>query len=236
MALPVTAKRGYKGPVVERLQRQLNKIAHAGLEPDGWFGENTKRAVEAFQRDNDFLPDGVVGPFTNAAITLVPFMRRLHRMPPPVRQPDLKRCWAASTASWLAAQHRTHFTMEQIVEGMQKEGVAKADGSLPTSKESAWETYFGLRPIRETGETFFAERALARLMAQSAPLIIGVADKVGHVVVCFGVAVVGMNPHLITMNPEKTAYPANVNISFLHGLRTRRVMTWMKGGTIPIFF
>lgn len=230
MPFPVIAKRGYKGPVVERLQRQLNKLTSAGLEPDGWFGENTERAVTTFQHDNGFLPDGVVGPFTNAGIMLVPFARRLPSIPPHVRQHDLKRCWAACTESWLAAQpSRTNYTMEQIVKGMQEEGVANADGSLPVSSERAWELYFGLRPIRETAATFYAERTLQRLTGWPSPLMIGVADKVGHIVVCFGVAVTGTTPHLIKVDPFQATHPANLDVSILHKTGSRRVMTWIAG-------
>jgi len=55
-------KVGSRGPEVAALQRQL------GLEPDGIFGQRTKRAVRGFQRAHGLTADGVVGPKTRAAL------------------------------------------------------------------------------------------------------------------------------------------------------------------------
>jgi peptidoglycan hydrolase-like protein with peptidoglycan-binding domain len=51
---------GDRGPSVTTLQELL---AAAGYDPgpvDGLFGEQTRTAVEAFQRANGLIPDGVV--------------------------------------------------------------------------------------------------------------------------------------------------------------------------------
>ena len=65
VAEAAVVKRGDRGAKVERIQRAL------GLSPaDGVFGPATKRAVKRFQRRHGLVPDGVVGPATNAALGL----------------------------------------------------------------------------------------------------------------------------------------------------------------------
>lgn len=65
--LPRTLVIGAEGDAVEILQRRLN--AHgATLLVDGRFGPATRRAVIAFQRANELLPDGVVGRMTWPAL------------------------------------------------------------------------------------------------------------------------------------------------------------------------
>ena len=131
MSLSVIAMRGSKGAVVERIQKQLNKLDGAKLEPDGKFGSDTETAVKSFQTDHGFLPDGIVGPFTNAALSLTLYSRHLPTIPPHVHQGDRPRCWAAATESYLRCRPgRTKYTQEQIVRGLQEEGVARPDGSL----------------------------------------------------------------------------------------------------------
>lgn len=63
-----TLKRGASGPSVLQLQRAL---AREGFDPgpvDGKFGDQTDRAVRAFQRANGLDVDGAVGPATRAAL------------------------------------------------------------------------------------------------------------------------------------------------------------------------
>ncbi len=55
-------KEGSRGQEVRELQQAL------GITVDGDFGPGTKKAVMKFQRDNDLIVDGVVGPQTLAAI------------------------------------------------------------------------------------------------------------------------------------------------------------------------
>lgn len=59
---------GHRGPDVETLQRRLQRAGH-DIEADGVFGEETERAVRAFQRRHDLVTDGIVGPKTLAALT-----------------------------------------------------------------------------------------------------------------------------------------------------------------------
>jgi len=229
MSLPVIAKRGYKGPAVERIQKRLNDVHHAKLTPDGDFGPQTEEAVKSFQKEHGFLTDGVVGPFTNAALSLTLFSRELPRTPPHVHQGVELRCWAAATESWLRAQpHRTKSTQQQIVEGMQADGFAHPDGSLPVSNQRAWEDRFGLRPITETGATFFAEKALLRLELEKKPLLLGLGGSVGHVVVLFGVVVNAFDLEVMVMDPmlPRSDHPARRKVTDIQKL-SGNVVTWM---------
>ncbi len=63
-------RKGSTGPDVARLQEFLNaRGASPAISVDGDFGENTERAVRAFQRSQRLAEDGVVGPGTRAALS-----------------------------------------------------------------------------------------------------------------------------------------------------------------------
>ena len=65
-------KRGSRGDKVELLQELLGK---AGFEPDtdGYFGRNTKKAVQEFQEKSGLKVDGIVDIETwNALVTAKP--------------------------------------------------------------------------------------------------------------------------------------------------------------------
>jgi peptidoglycan hydrolase-like protein with peptidoglycan-binding domain len=64
-----------KGKDVEALQKLLNKSISAKLEPDGDFGNLTKKAVIKFQKKNSLKPDGIAGSSTLAVIGLGPSLR-----------------------------------------------------------------------------------------------------------------------------------------------------------------
>lgn len=57
-------KKGLTGAPVKRLQERL------GIGADGIFGSGTKRAVEAFQKENGLSVDGIAGPDTFTAMGL----------------------------------------------------------------------------------------------------------------------------------------------------------------------
>lgn len=59
---------GARGLAVRNLQAAL-KLAGFAVEVDGDFGEQTERAVAAFQRRAGLVDDGVAGPKTLAALT-----------------------------------------------------------------------------------------------------------------------------------------------------------------------
>jgi len=56
---------GDTGSAVKLLQKLLNaRPIQPGLNPDGNFGPDTLKAVEAVQRNNHIGVDGIVGPDT----------------------------------------------------------------------------------------------------------------------------------------------------------------------------
>lgn len=55
-----TIELGDRGPMVERLQRQLNLLTGVDLEEDGIFGAATRAALIAFQLREKLSPDGLV--------------------------------------------------------------------------------------------------------------------------------------------------------------------------------
>ena len=57
-----TLRRGARGALVEVIQKKV------GGDVDGFFGPATEAAVRQFQRDNNIVPDGIVGPKTWAKI------------------------------------------------------------------------------------------------------------------------------------------------------------------------
>lgn len=67
-------KIGSRGPEVENLQIDLTKLGYDTKGTDGIFGENTKTALLAFQKDHSLTKDGIAGDFTLVVIakSLVP--------------------------------------------------------------------------------------------------------------------------------------------------------------------
>ncbi|MEU9074110.1 peptidoglycan-binding domain-containing protein [Kitasatospora sp. NPDC048538] len=63
--------KGMSGPNVKCLQRALNDVDAAGLEPDSSFGILTYNAVVDFQDSHGLRGDGIVGPLTGGAIKSV---------------------------------------------------------------------------------------------------------------------------------------------------------------------
>jgi len=57
-----------QAPLVQGLQKRLNALGHFGLTVDGDFGDNTAKAVRAFQRSQRLRADGVVGATTWTAL------------------------------------------------------------------------------------------------------------------------------------------------------------------------
>lgn len=49
---------------VKAVQRLLNSRGYNAGYPDGWYGQTTRNAVLAFQRDNGLIQEGVVNPRT----------------------------------------------------------------------------------------------------------------------------------------------------------------------------
>ena len=96
-----TIKEGAQGEPVRRAQRALHRTGAFGdIVVDGVFGPDTRRRVEAFQRDQGLVADGVVGPRTWAALPgggPMPELREGSRGP--VVQ-SLQRVLANGAAQW----------------------------------------------------------------------------------------------------------------------------------------
>ena len=60
---------GIRGSAVTALQNDLKSLNYQVGASDGIFGQQTKQAVVAFQRDNNLSADGVVGPQTSSVIS-----------------------------------------------------------------------------------------------------------------------------------------------------------------------
>ncbi|OZG41784.1 peptidoglycan-binding protein [Aeromonas sp. A35_P] len=63
----MSLKKGDTGTAVADLQRRLTKAGYP-VDPDGWFGDATKQALLAFQRDYMIAAIGQAGPRTIAAL------------------------------------------------------------------------------------------------------------------------------------------------------------------------
>jgi hypothetical protein len=63
----ITLQVGDRGQHVVEVQYVLASHGYV-LAVDGWYGQQTERAVRHWQRANGLLPDGVVGPITWASI------------------------------------------------------------------------------------------------------------------------------------------------------------------------
>ncbi len=66
-----TLREGSRGVYVRYLQQKLIAKLYPLGNADGIFGVNTKNAVVAFQTENNLAPDGIVGPATWAAVSVI---------------------------------------------------------------------------------------------------------------------------------------------------------------------
>ena len=64
----VTMYVGDKGSNVRRLQSRLKELGYLSDKVDGAYGQNTKKAVEAFQKNNGLNADGIAGKATQTLL------------------------------------------------------------------------------------------------------------------------------------------------------------------------
>ena len=67
-SVAVLSKVGSRGEEVRKIQTKLKEYGYDPGSVDGIFGEKTRKAVIAFQRDNGLTQDGIAGPKTLAAL------------------------------------------------------------------------------------------------------------------------------------------------------------------------
>jgi len=96
-------KLGSRGEVVRQIQKALHLIA------DGIYGQNTKAAVEAFQREKGLVADGIVGSATLALLI-------------PQRLKKSKRTIKEIIIHCTATPEGREYTVEQIRADHKKQG------------------------------------------------------------------------------------------------------------------
>lgn len=67
-AAGVLLKQGMSNENVKQVQTRLKELGYFQEKVTGYYGEVTKKAVENYQRDNNFFVDGIVGPATWSAL------------------------------------------------------------------------------------------------------------------------------------------------------------------------
>lgn len=122
-------KLGSKGEDVKQIQKAL---AGAGLAVivDGIYGQNTKAAVEAFQREHGLTADGIVGPATLAKLI-------------PCRWKKSKRTIREIIVHCTATPEGRNYTVEQCRADHKKQGwsdigyhyLIYRDGSIHTGRD-----------------------------------------------------------------------------------------------------
>ena len=67
-AVQTLSKVGSRGDEVRQIQKKLKELGYDPGQVDGIYGENTKKAVIAFQKAKGLNPDGIAGPQTLKAL------------------------------------------------------------------------------------------------------------------------------------------------------------------------
>lgn len=112
-----------RGPEVKAMQEQLAKLGYKDAQghaivPDGKFGQHTKEAVEAFQRDHHLKVDGIAGPRTLEALKKAePAQAQAHDGHSHARTADPARAPLLSDAT-----HPNNAMFRQAVDGLEKLG------------------------------------------------------------------------------------------------------------------
>ncbi|MEA9491035.1 XVIPCD domain-containing protein [Xanthomonas campestris] len=114
------------GPAVKALQERLNQLGYTDahgqpLGTDGKFGDRTKQAVEAFQRDHHLEADGIAGRHTLDGLKTAHTRQPEHSAP--VAAESASRHSAAHGAPLLSDQaHPQHVMYQQAVGALEKLG------------------------------------------------------------------------------------------------------------------
>jgi hypothetical protein len=96
---------GSRGPAVAELQRALNEELSPPEPITGYYGPLTESRVKEFQRRNNLLEDGKVGPITHSVLFVGNYAFSIDG-PPKIRQAR-DTCWAASLESVLGSTWAT---------------------------------------------------------------------------------------------------------------------------------
>jgi len=143
MSTPIL-RNGSRGTEVVELQNLLNSSTtpSPNLQPDGIFGQNTRRAVLAVQRANWLVADSEVGPCTWATLRGTERYNILHRVTL-VAQQDPSACWLAAT-SMLLSQSFTRASVPAHL--LASDGGLLNDSALNDARHTrAYARHFNLR-------------------------------------------------------------------------------------------
>lgn len=64
----ITLKQGMRNSEVYNLQNDLKALGYFQVNPTGYFGSITNKAVKNYQKDKNIAVDGIVGPVTSRNI------------------------------------------------------------------------------------------------------------------------------------------------------------------------
>lgn len=205
---------GSQGFGVAVLQVQLNakNPPNLKLRVDGAFGAITREAVISFQRQMKLVPDGVVGPLTQAALAQRLTLSTANHNVTHIPQPTPTTCWAASTAMM------TRSTVATVRNKTPADMIA-SDGGLKNSSGSdqAFVTgtrYGSIHGLRCQAPMSWTVSALCMALRQS-PLMFDMLWKSaeyaqgrgspGHIVVVSALVSdnnpVGNRTHLLVLDP-----------------------------------
>ncbi len=108
--------KGHRGPDVSELQRLLVQDSGDRIPISGLFGDETEKAVKAFQQRNDLADDGLVGPVTFSILAEGIYRFQLPN-PKLIRQESFT-CWAAALDVHSAGRRSNIRVISQWVVGI----------------------------------------------------------------------------------------------------------------------
>jgi hypothetical protein len=217
-------ERGSRGPDVERLQRQLNAANGATLPITGLFGQQTEDAVREFQRLNDLVVDGKVGPLTYCTLFESSYAFSIDR--PPVIQQERFTCWAAALESALRSswsggrdQLRVADFLSRYKRFIQPRGDITVQGFEQVAKDLR--TFGSVVPAKQ----FRLEAVLGELARNRSQIVLvhDLTGSIAHTVVIFGVRMDKGLPSLRVMDPLVGNY-LDIPVDTLRGFASALIL------------
>jgi peptidoglycan hydrolase-like protein with peptidoglycan-binding domain len=217
-------ERGSRGPDVERLQRELNRALGTSLPITGVFGQQTEDSLKEFQRLNDLIQDGKVGPLTHCTLFSSSYEFSTDR--PPVIQQERFTCWAAALESalrstWSAGrdQLRVADFLSRYSRFIQQRGDITVQGFDQVSRDLR--TFGAIVPANQ----FRLEPLLAELGRNKSQVVLvhDLTGSIAHTVVIYGVRIEQGLPSLRVMDPLIGNY-SEIDVSVLRGFASSLIL------------
>lgn len=129
---------GDSGPEVRDVQRRLTDLGFANDDDPGWFGQQTRDAVRAFQQARGLFADGIVGPDTFRSLIEAGFKlgdRVLYLTQPALRGDDVRELQdrldrigldIGPSDAILGQETASAITEFQVMQGLKVDGQAGA--------------------------------------------------------------------------------------------------------------